>query len=132
MAMETKVKEEVAQMQSFLEIECSDDPVELKERISTICVYHARLSYLYVEAKKVLRRAKAMQISETVIKIAKEHCLSASVQKVMIESICEDEQYDVDMYERLQASCKHALDGARSVLSHVKEEMSVQGYYGNK
>jgi len=115
--------EELQQMQSYLEINCSNSPEEIEERISTLNVYMARSGQMLADAKKLLRSKRTEQISQTIIKIAKESCLSATVQNALLDSICENESYLVDWTERVNRSCTHQLDSLRSLLSFEKEEL---------
>jgi len=115
--------EEAKQIQDYLDITCSDNPEEIQERIRTIMSYISRTGFLLAEAKKILRLKKATEISNTIIHIAKEQCLSAKVQNTLIDSIAEDESYLVDLIDRLNAACTHQVDGLRSLLSYSKEEL---------
>lgn len=117
------ITEELQQMQSYLEINCSNSPEEIEERISTLNVYMARSGQMLADAKKLLRSKKTEQISQTIIKIAKESCLSATVQNALLDSICENESYLVDWTERVNRSCTHQIDSLRSLLSFEKEEL---------
>lgn len=114
---------EVYTMQSYLEITCSNNPEEIQERISVIMVYMARSGEMLADAKKTLRRKKASEISETIIKIAKEGYLSAKAQNALIESIAEDQAYLVDRLDRLYSTCVHQNDALRSLLSFEKENL---------
>lgn len=122
--MDSKLEKEVLEMRDYMEIESSDDPMELKQRILRIATYQSRIAFMLADAKKSLRAKKSAEISNTIMAIAKEACLSAKVQNAMLESICEEEQYTVDILDRLQSSCTHSIDGLRSVLSYCKEELN--------
>ena len=115
---------EAAQIQSFLEIECSGNPVEIQERIATLSVYMARTGKMLADAKKILREKKSCQIAETILKIAKEDCLSAKAQNALVDSLAIDENYLVDWVERINKACTHQIDALRSLLSYAKEEMA--------
>lgn len=117
------IQEEIQSIESVLEVEVSDNPNELKERIAQVAVFHSRLSKMLVDTKKILRQKKVSEIAQKVTEIAKQNFLSAKAQNAIIDCICIEEQYLVDKIERLQASCKHDLDASRSILSYVKEEM---------
>lgn len=123
---------EINDIQSYLEIECSTNPVEIQERISRISVYMARTGEMLAEAKRILRRKKSSEISNTIISIAKESCLSATVQNTLLESIAEDEAYLVDRIERLNKTCTHQIDALRSLLSYAKTDLQIasNGSYG--
>ena len=80
---------------------------------------------MLAEAKKALRRKKASEISNTIINIAKEQCLSAKVQNTLIDSIAEDEAYLVDWLDRLNAAATHQVDALRSILSFERENLRI-------
>jgi hypothetical protein len=117
------MKEEAQKIQDFLNITVSSDPAELFERITVLMAYMARSGEMYAQAKKTLRSRKTSEISKTIIKIAKEQCLSASVQNALLDSICEEESFMVDWLERINRSCTHQMDGLRSLLSYEKEQL---------
>lgn len=117
------MKEEAQKIQDYLDVMVSSDPAELVDRIATLMTYMARSGEMLAQAKKILRAKKTTEISKTIISIAKEQCLSASVQNALLDSICEDESYMVDWIERINRTCTHQIDGLRSLLSYEKEQM---------
>jgi hypothetical protein len=118
-----KIEKEVSEMQSYLEIECSDNPEEVLERLKRINVYQARSGYMLAEAKKMYRQKRANEISEIIVAIAKENYLSAKAQNALVESAAQDEAYLVDWLERVNATCSHQQDVLRSILSYEKEQL---------
>lgn len=108
--------QEAQQIQEYLDIECSENPEEVLERIRAIMAYISRTAFMLAEAKKALRRKKASEISNTIINIAKEQCLSAKVQNTLIDSIAEEEAYLDDWLDRLNAAATHQVDALRSIL----------------
>jgi translation elongation factor EF-1alpha len=120
-----KIEKEVSEMQRYLEIECSDNPEEVLERLKRISVYQARSGYMLAEAKKMYRQKRASEISETIVAIAKENYLSATAQNALLDSIAQDEAYLVDMLDRINATCKHQQDVLRSILSYEKEQLKL-------
>ena len=119
------MKGEAQKIQDFLDITVSSDPAEIVDRIATLMTYMSRSGEMYARAKKDLRTKKTAEISKTIINIAKEQCLSASVQNALLDSICEDESYMVDWLERINRTCTHQMDGLRSLLSYEKEQMKL-------
>ena len=115
--------QEAMEIQSYLEITCSDNPDEIIERIKAIGVYRARTGLMLAEAKKMYRRKRSSEITEKIIEIAKQGFLSAKVQGAIVDSIAEDEAYLVDFIDRLNASCTHEQDALRSILSYEREEL---------
>lgn len=117
------MEQEINEISDYLNITCSNNPQEIQERISVIMVYMMRTGEMLADAKKTLRRKKSDEIQNTIIRIAKENCLSAKVQNVLLDSIAEDEAFLVDRLDRLNASCTHQLDALRTLLSFEKESL---------
>lgn len=119
------IQQEAQQIQEYLDIECSDNPEEVLDRIRAIMPYISRTAYLLAEAKKAYRRKKATEIGETIVKIAKEQFLSAKAQNALLDSIAEDEAYLVDWLDRLNAAATHQVDALRSILSYEREQLRI-------
>lgn len=117
------LNEEASKIQSYLEITPSNSPEEIKERIMELSVLLARSSEMLAQAKKALRTKKSSEISNTIIQIAKENCLSAKAQNALVDSIAEEEAFIVDWLDRINRTCVHQLDGLRSILSYEKEQL---------
>lgn len=115
--------QEAMEIQSYMEITCSDNPDEIIERIKYIGVYRARTGVMLAEAKRMYRRKRSSEITEKIIEIARQGFLSAKVQGAIIDSIAEDEAYLVDFIDRLNASCTHEQDALRSILSYERENL---------
>ena len=120
------MKEEAIKIQQYLDITVSSDPAELVDRIATLMVYMSRSGEMLAQAKRLLRAKKTNEINKTIIKIAKEQCLSATVQNALLDSICEEEAFMVDWLERINRTCTHQIDGLRTLLSYEKEQMRFQ------
>jgi uncharacterized protein YoaH (UPF0181 family) len=119
------LKREAEFIQTYLNITCSNDPAEITERISQLMAYLSRSGEMLAVAKKLLRASKTQEISKTIIAIAKEQCLSATVQNALLDSICEEESYLVDFIERINRTCTHQLDALRSLLSYERENLRI-------
>ena len=115
--------EEAQKIQDYLEISCSNEPEEIKQRISDLQVFLARSGNMLAEAKKELRKKKTSEISKTIIDIAKTQFLSSKAQNALVDSIAEDEAFLVDWLERINRSCTHQIDALRSLLSYEKESL---------
>lgn len=122
--------EEANAIQSYLEIECSGNPEEIINRINAISVYMARSGEMLAQAKRLLKIKQRGDIQDIIMTIAKEGFLCASLQKVLLDSYCEDEAFLVDLLDRINATCKHQIDALRSLLSYEKESlrMNKTGY----
>lgn len=121
------ILEETQKIQDFLEITCSENPVEIKNRISDLNVYMARSGQMWADAKKECSKKVSSEIKEKIIEIAKQNYLSATAQNKLIKSIAEDEQHLVDWLERINRTCVHQIDALRSVLSYEKEQLRLMG-----
>jgi hypothetical protein len=120
-----QLKSESESILNYLEITCSNDPEEIKERISNLVVYMSRSGEMLSQAKRILRAKKTSEIQNTIIAIAKAAHLSANVQNALLDSICEEESYLVDRIDRVNRSCTHQVDALRSLLSYEKEDMRI-------
>ena len=127
--MEIKM-EEIAELQSYLEITTTSNPMEIQERLSELMVYLARSSELLAVARKELRKKKSSEISQTIIAVAKETNLSSKVQNQLLDCIAEEEAFLVDWLDRINSTIVHQIDGLRSLLSYAKEEMRMANNVG--
>ena len=118
-----KMKKELEKIQEFLEVDVSENPEELIERIKTLNVYMARSGRMLAEAKQKLREKKASEISKTILEIAKQNFLSAKAQNALVDSIAQEENFLVDWAERINKACTHQVDALRSLLSYEKEQL---------
>ena len=121
---------EIKQMQDYLEITTTSNPMEIQERLSELMVYLARSSELLAIARKELRKKKSAEIAQTIIAVAKETNLSSKVQNQLLESIAEEEAFLVDWLDRINSTIVHQIDGLRSLLSYAKDEMRMANNVG--
>jgi len=129
-----EIKKECADMQAELETLIPNDIDSAIERGKEIAVYHARTGYLLAIAKQLVRSKKSCEISDTIIKIAKESYLSSKAQNALVDCIANDEMFLVDWLDRLNSMCVHQIDLIRSIISKEKAEMQInsQFNYGNQ
>jgi hypothetical protein len=118
-----EIMKEATEMQSYLEINCSDNVDEIAERLKTLNVYQARAGFLLAEVQKMYRQKRASEISEVIVSIAKENFLSAKAQNALVDSMAQDEAYLVDWIDRIYATTVHQQDVLRSILSYEKEQL---------
>jgi hypothetical protein len=110
---------EIKAMQEYLEIETSEDPNEICERIRTINVYMARSSRLLAEAKMHRRKSE----KDVIGALPDFGNMPANTLKKYLE-VCAYEWYEIeDALDNLYKTCVHALDSLRSLLSFIKEDM---------
>ncbi len=125
MSKYTELFTEAQEMQIFMQDECSDNVGEIIERLKQLNVYQARSGFMLAEANKLYRAKRATEISETIVKIAKENYLSATAQNALVQSIAQDEAFLVDWLDRINATTKHQQDVLRSILSYEKEQLKL-------
>lgn len=125
-----EIEEEARKIQSYLEIDCSDNVDEIAERLKTLNVYQARSGFMLAEVQKMYRQKRASEISEIIVSIAKENYLSAKAQNALVDSMAQDEAFLVDWLDRIYATTVHQQDVLRSILSYEKENirMNNTGY----
>lgn len=110
---------EIKAMQEYLEIEVSEDPNEICERMRTINVYMARSSRLLAEAKAHRRKAE----KETMQSLPEFGTMPANTLKKYLE-VCAWEWCEIeDALDNLYKTCVHTIDSLRSLLSFTKEDM---------
>lgn len=128
-----EIKSECLDMQAELEAMIPDELNEAIERGKAIAVYHARSGYMLAHAKQLVRLKKTSEIGDTIVRIAKENCLSAKAQNALVDSIASEEMLLVDWLDRINSMCVHQLDFIRSIISKEKTEMQMSSYsYGNQ
>ncbi len=114
-------------MQAFLQIKGGSEPNDIIDRIE-------KLNILMAESGELLSVAKYNQdqvISSEVMKVIKEgysEKLSAMTLNKFITALAKEQNYLVNVFDRINASAVHQLDAARSVLSYKKTEFSTLNY----
>ena len=110
---------EIKEMQEYLEIEASEDPNEICERLRVINVYMARSSRLLAEARAHRRKAE----KDVFGAVPDFSSMPANTLKKYLE-VCAYEWYEIeDALDSLYKTCVHSMDGLRSLLSFCKEDM---------
>lgn len=110
---------EIKEMQEYLEIETSDDPNEICERMRILNVYMARSSRMLAEAKAHRRKAE----KDVFGSLPDFPQMPANTLKKYLE-VCAYEWYEIeDALENLYKACVHSIDSLRSLLSYSKEDM---------
>lgn len=120
------MKEEAKSIQDYLEVTCSENPAEIKNRINDLNVYMARSGKMLADAKLLYNKKVTSEIKETIIEIAKNNFLSATAQNALVKSIAEEELFLVNWLERINRTCTHQIDALRSLLSYEKEQLKLR------
>lgn len=130
MNTEETIIQELETMQSFLEIDISDDVAEVEERGSKLQVYMARSGKMLADAKNVYNKSMKTEIVIILKEYMVEMGASHTAVNTMIKAACHKEQYIVDWIERINRTCTHQLDWCRTLISKYKEEMRMNTYGG--
>lgn len=115
----TALLTEAQEIQGYLEIEVSDDPNELKERIAKLLVLMARSGQMLADAKYVQDTKRSEIFGEHSKLILK---MPATVSTRFIESQTGEVNYLVNWLDRINRSCVHQMEGSRTLLSFEKEQ----------
>jgi hypothetical protein len=120
-----QIEQEALQIDSFLNITCSDNPTEAVERGNDLVVYLARTGKLLADSK--FHQEKAL--SESIVKeFGRQAGLAPSILNKLVEASCKHENYLVNWVERLHRTCTHQLDWLRTIVSKNKTEMQYQNF----
>ena len=112
------IEKEALEIQSYLEITCSDDGNEITSRGFELSVYLARSGKLLADAK--YHQDIARKVATTTFH---GQGYSPSILKDLINSETKYQNYMVNWLDRVNRTCTHQIDWCRSALSMLKEEM---------
>ena len=117
-----KISNELAAIDSYLNITMSEEVQEAVLRGNDLAVYIARTGKLLADAKYHLNGKKKSEVFDTLRETASR---AGATSKAIIDSLCKDEQYLVDWCERLNRTATHQLEWCRTVISKAKAEMAL-------
>lgn len=120
------LEKEATEIDSFLNITCSDDINEMSERIRDLGVYLARSGKMLADSK--VHQDKA--ITESILNNLNTG-LSANNLKKLIESTCYRENYMVNWLDRLNRTITHQIDSLRTLISLAKEDLRYNLFNSN-
>lgn len=117
------IADELAAIDSYLNITMSEDVQEAVLRGNDLAVYIARSGKLLADAKYYLNGKKKSEVFNTLRETASRAGATAKAVNAIIDSLCKDEQYLVDWADRVNRACVHNIDWCRTIVSKQKEEM---------
>lgn len=117
------IADELAAIDSYLNITMSEDVQEAVLRGNDLAVYIARSGKLLADAKYYLNGKKKSEVFDTLRETASRAGATAKAVNAIIDSLCKDEQYLVDWADRVNRACVHNIDWCRTIVSKQKEEM---------
>lgn len=119
------IAEELAAIDSYLNITMSEDVQEAVLRGNDLAVYIARTGKLLADAKYHLNGKKKLEVFDTLRETASRAGATSKAVNAIIDSLCKEEQYLVDWCERLNRTATHQLEWCRTLISKAKAEMSL-------
>jgi len=117
-----KMAAELQQIQDFLDIEASDNPEELTERLSAMNVYLARSGKLMADAQYILAKEKDAVFSEFGSRMFN---APPSIVKELLAARTADASYVYLWAERINRTIVHAGDNIRTQVSYGKENLKL-------
>ena len=116
-----KISNELAAIDSYLNITMSEEVQEAVLRGNDLAVYIARTGKLLADAKYHLNGKKKSEVFDTLRETASRAGATSKAVNAIIDSLCKD----VDWCERLNRTATHQLEWCRTVISKAKAEMAL-------
>ena len=114
-----ELEKEAKQIDEYLSITCSEEPMQALERGNDLLVYLARSGKMVADAKYWQDEA----INNSIIQKLKDQLdLSPMILKKFIESNCKRENYLVNWLDRINRTCVHQIDFLRTIVSYAKNQ----------
>jgi hypothetical protein len=109
-------------MQKFLEEKPVDQEEGLIDRLELLGILAAKAGKCLADSRWHLDKKKNDSIM-IALKDAMEMDWSVSIINKKIDSLCKDENYLVNLFDRINSSAVHSMDALRTVISYRKEQM---------
>lgn len=118
-----QINQHLTEIQAFIEAHYeADNPQQVTDRAVTLEAYMALSGKLLADAEHHYQTVVESAIMEA-LKKAIETKLSPSTLNKYVEAAARDYKYLVTWCERVNKSCTHQLDMARTMISKLKSEM---------
>ncbi len=117
------LEKEAKEIDTFLNISCSDDMNEVVGRGNYLAVHISRTGKMLADSKWHKDQKLKSSIIKTLQETAKMAGLSVTTINKLIDANCETENYLVNWIDRLNRTATHQLDWCRTLVSKAKEEM---------
>lgn len=124
MTQKEQLTEAAVKMQAYLEEKPGSDPNDLIDRLENLQVLIAKSGAYLADAKYHLDQRKNDSITQT-LKEAMAGDWSVTIIHKKIDALCRDENYLVNVFDRINRSATHQLDSVRTILSYRKTEMQL-------
>jgi len=116
---------EAAEIQSFLDITCSEQVEEAIERGNILSSYIARSGKMKADAEYHRDALMQSEILSLLKDTAKSRLPATTVNK-LLDSACKEANYLATWCDRLNRSATHQLGFVRSLLSYEKEQLKLR------
>ena len=117
---------EAKDIQSFLDITCSEQVEEVIERGSALSVYIARTGKMLADAEYHRDAMLQSEVINLLKDVSKKELPPLTVNK-FIAAACKDANYLATWFNRLNRTATHQLDWCRTLVSKAKEELRYAG-----
>lgn len=114
---------EAYKIHDYLDVTMGDNPEEAVQRGNDLSAYLARTTKMLADAKYHLNTSSKTDIFDILKEAAKQAGATPTAVNRLVKAASKEEQYLVDLIERLNAACTHQIDWCRTLISKAKAEM---------
>lgn len=114
-------------MNAYLQTRASSEPQDIIDRIELLAIMISESGGLLAEANY----HRDTIIHSSIMNAVKEgyaEKLTPTALNKLVSSLAKEENYLAKVFDRINASATHQLDGLRSVLSYRKQEFATLSY----
>lgn len=124
MLTKEQLTEKAAAMQKYLEQKPGSEPNDLIERAENLSVLIAQSGQCLADAKYLLDARKGDSITKALADALQGDWSTTIIHK-KIDSLCKDENYLVNLLDRINSTAGKQLMSLNTILSYRKQEMSM-------
>lgn len=111
-------------MQNYLESKCGTEPNDIIERLENLNVLMSQSGKMLADAKYYRDAIVNGAIYEAIQKAYNEKLSTTTINKY-VDTAAKEQNYLVNMFDRINATATHQIDSLRSILSYRKSEMTL-------
>lgn len=129
MLSKEELKTKADKMNAFLQLEVGSEPQDIIVRLEKLSILISQSGECLADAKYIQDTVIHSAIMDTV-KQGYIDKLSITTINKLVNSLAKEENYLVNVFDRINSAATHQLDGLRSILSYRKTEFSTLQYQG--